>query len=321
MMKAIEDDQVMLSTYKASRFVKPFIKEVDQWERDISYILEITEALLTVQRQWLYLENIFAGEDIRNQLPKETVEFEYLNNSWKVVMTRINKDSNAYRATHQEGLDKQLNDMNTRLEDIQKSLDMYLETKKVIFPRFYFISNDDLLEILGQSKNPPAVQSHLKKLFDNIKSLKLQKASIGAKTEALSMFSQEGEEVPFTGALTLEGPVEAWLCDVEATMRSTLKDLLRQCKAALKKNLSKRDKWLKEWPGQLCITASQMQWTADCTRALQQVKSRGDKKPLKSLKKKQVNRISFCFSKNEIFLIKNRKNFHFYFFYFPEILK
>ena len=38
----------------------------------------------------------------------------------------------------------------------------------------------------------------------------------------------------------------------------------------------------------LCITASQMQWTADCTRALQQVKSRGDKKPLKSLKKKQV---------------------------------
>jgi hypothetical protein len=34
-----------------------------------------------------------------------------------------------------------------------------------------------------------------------------------------------------------------------------------------------------------------MQWTADCTRALQQVKSRGDKKPLKSLKKKQVNHL------------------------------
>ena len=141
--------------------------------------------------------------------------------------------------------------MNTRLEDIQKSLDMYLETKKVIFPRFYFISNDDLLEILGQSKNPPMVQQHLKKLFDNLKSLKLQKASIGQKTEALSMFSQEAEEVPFTGALTLEGPVEAWLCDVESTMRSTLKDLLRQCKASLKKHLNKRDKWLKEWPGQV----------------------------------------------------------------------
>jgi dynein heavy chain len=203
-------------------------------------------------------------------------------------MTRINKDANAYRATHHEGLDKQLNDMNTRLEAIQKSLDMYLETKKVIFPRFYFISNDDLLEILGQSKNPQAVQPHFKKLFDNIKSLKLQKASMGGKIEALSMSSTEGEEVPFAGSLVLEGPVEAWLCDVESTMRVTLKDSLRNCKASLKKNLNKRDKWLKEWPGQLCITASQMQWTADCTRALQQVKARQDKKPLKSLKKKQV---------------------------------
>ena len=291
-MKGVEDDQIMLSTYKASRFVKPFIRDVDGWEKEISRILEITESILTVQRQWLYLENIFAGEDIRNQLPKETVEFENLNNAFKVIMTRIYKDPNAYRATHYEGLDKQAADMNNRLEEIQKSLDMYLETKKVIFPRFYFISNDDLLEILGQSKNPPAVQQHLKKLFDNLKSLKLQKSAIGNKTEALAMFSSDGEEVAFMGPLTLEGPVEAWLCDVESTMRSTLKELLKNCKIALKKNLTKRDKWIKEWPGQLCITASQMQWTADCTRALQQVKSRGDKKPLKSLKKKQTSMLN-----------------------------
>jgi len=83
-MKAIEDDQIMLSTYKASRFVRPFIRDVDHWEREISKVLEITESILTVQRQWLYLENIFAGEDIRNQLPKETVEFENLNNAFKV---------------------------------------------------------------------------------------------------------------------------------------------------------------------------------------------------------------------------------------------
>ena len=52
--------------------------------------------------------------------------------------------------------------MNTKLEEIQKSLDMYLETKRQIFPRFYFLSNDDLLEILGQSKNPDAVSNYWK---------------------------------------------------------------------------------------------------------------------------------------------------------------
>lgn len=73
------------------------------------------------------------------------------------------------------GLLDKLVEMNGALEEIQKSLDMYLETKRHIFPRFYFLSNDDLLEILGQSRNPEAVQPHLKKCFDNIKSLKIQK--------------------------------------------------------------------------------------------------------------------------------------------------
>ena len=124
-------------------------------------------------------QNIFLGEDIRKQLPRESADFDEVNAKWKVIMTRINKDRNALRGTHHEGLLEELNDMNVKLEEIQKSLDMYLETKRQIFPRFYFLSNDDLLEILGQSKNPKAVQPHLKKCFDNIKQLEMNKVNMG----------------------------------------------------------------------------------------------------------------------------------------------
>ena len=52
----LEDHQVTLSTMKASRFVKAFEKTVDVWERSLSTIMECIEMILTVQRQWMYLE-------------------------------------------------------------------------------------------------------------------------------------------------------------------------------------------------------------------------------------------------------------------------
>ncbi|XP_032178406.1 dynein heavy chain 2, axonemal isoform X12 [Mustela erminea] len=288
--QALEDNQVALSTMKASRFVKAFEKEVDHWERCLSLILEVVEMVLTVQRQWMYLENIFIGEDIRKQLPNESALFDQVNSSWKSIMDQMSRDSNALQSTHRPGLLDTLTQMNTVLEDIQKSLDMYLETKRHVFPRFYFLSNDDLLEILGQSRNPEAVQPHLKKCFDNIKLLRMQKVGgPGSKWEAVGMFSGDGEYVDFLHPVLLEGPVESWLGDVERTMRVTLRDLLRNCRLALKKFLNKRDKWVKEWAGQVVITASQIQWTADVTKCLLTAKERGDKKILKVMKKKQVS--------------------------------
>lgn len=67
-----------------------------------------------------------------------------------------------------------LKSISADLDRCQKSLTNYLESKRISFSRFYFISNDDLLFILGSS-NPRAIQPHLLKLFDNVKELQFGK--------------------------------------------------------------------------------------------------------------------------------------------------
>lgn len=282
----LEDHQVTLSTMKASRFVKAFESDVDYWERTLSTVLEVVEMFLLVQRQWMYLENIFTGEDIRRQLPVETNKFDLIDQDFLKIGQQLHKDPNAQSATKAPGLLKTLNDMNEVLEQIQKSLDEYLETKRQYFPRFYFVSNDDLLEILGQSKNPNAVQPHLLKCFDNIKSLELLTPPGRKVTQAVGMHSSDGEYVPFKSPVPLEGPVEGWLLRVEGEMRHTLKALLQECIIAHKKQ--KRDKWLRDWAGQLVLTVSQLTWTNQCVNAMSDSKS-GSKKGLKALKKKWVS--------------------------------
>jgi len=284
---SLEDNVVTLSTMKASKFALSFLPELEKWEQTLALVSETIECILNVQRAWMYLENIFVGsEDIRKQLPAESKMFDGVNTTWKQVMKQLQQEGNVVNGCRIDGMLGTLNDMESKLEKIQKSLDQYLETKRQAFPRFYFISNDDLLEILGQAREPMAVQPHLKKCFEAIKSLKMEPPGKDGRRnyEAFGMNSPDGEYAAFTpGCVVIDGAVEAWLLEIEVVMRSSLKKTLNLTLAGQKG--AKREKWVNDFPGQLLITAGQTSWTTDCEKGLAECE-KGNRAGMRTVKKK-----------------------------------
>lgn len=123
-----------------------------------------------------------------------------------------------------------------------------MESKRVVFPRFYFLSNDELLEILAQTKNSHAVQPHLGKCFDAIK--RLEFGSKGTSlTDIVAMISPEGENIPFLRTVKARGNVENWLGKVEEAMVAALHKALKV--ALLKFKTTVRHHWALQHPAQV----------------------------------------------------------------------
>jgi dynein heavy chain len=66
-----------------------------------------------------------------------------------------------------------LTDISKKLDESQKILLSLLEQKRSEFPRFYFVSSDELFELLGNSKDPSKVNKHIRKCFEGVNKLKI----------------------------------------------------------------------------------------------------------------------------------------------------
>ena len=124
------------------------------------------------------------------------------------VISRIEKSKNVVIATNQKNLFEELEVIQSELVICEKALAEYLETKRLAFPRFYFVSSADLLDILSNGNNPVMVAKHLTKLFDSMANLRFNKDSAGEVTKiANAMFSKDGEMVSFPSECDCSGQV------------------------------------------------------------------------------------------------------------------
>lgn len=192
-------------------------------------------------------------------------------------MALTHAEPSCVKVARRPGFLQSLIEANAKLEQIQKGLNDYLETKRLAFPRFFFLSNDELLEILAETKDPLRVQPHLKKCFDGIAMLQFEK-----NLDITACFDPKGEKVDFPYEKVNHkrinpndsgGNVERWLIEVEIMMK---KSLAYAIDFAMKDYLqSDRIEWLQRWQGQVLICINQTRWCVDVEGCLKDGNSTG----------------------------------------------
>jgi dynein heavy chain 1, cytosolic len=232
---------------------------------------------IDVQRQWVYLEGIFSGSaDIKHLLPSESQRFQNINNEFLAVMKKVYKSPFVVDVISIQGIQKSLERLAEMLNKIQKALGEYLEKERASFPRFYFVGDEDLLEIIGNSKDIVRVMKHLKKMFAGIATLQLNEEI----TEIQGFASREGEIILYRNPIQLkEFPkINDWLAKIESEMRVTLAQLLCDAVAELREfynveglaDPARFVEWIKLYPAQLVTLAIQVAWSSDSSEALDQ---------------------------------------------------
>ena len=290
MVEVLEDNQVQLQNLLASKYIGFFQTQVASWSTKLSNTDQVLEIWQEVQRTWSNLESIFIGsEDIRAQLPEDAKRFDGIDADYIEVSNRCSKINNVVDCTNQPNLFDQFESMQDRLALCEKALQEYLDTKRLAFPRFYFVSSADLLDILSNGNNPAVVAKQLSKLFAVVCNLKF--ISEDSK-DAVGMISSDGEYVEFGGekgkgtvTCDCDGRVEEWLMNVLIMMQETIRWECHFSFAAYEEK--PRSEWVFDNCAQVTLVGTQVWWAVEVNIAFGRLEE-GYENAMKEYVKKHI---------------------------------
>lgn len=216
---SIEDVKATIATVRSSHYVSTLRASADEWVRSLSAFEKAVRKLDRAQKLWDFISGILHSTDTLRQVPNSK-DITTLEKLWKGLYVRAKDDPNAFKVCMSNQTLPDLDQAIELLEKTQASIIEALETKRAVFPRLYFISDEQLLKLIAMQKEPFSIKQYLPFFFDGIANYYIETENHVPFISAV--LSAEGEVLKLT-QVKYRSNVEAWLQNLDEISKRSLR--------------------------------------------------------------------------------------------------
>ncbi|XP_074658718.1 dynein heavy chain domain-containing protein 1-like, partial [Tubulanus polymorphus] len=255
----LQESRVCIESMLVSPYLGDHRVQAEFWSTSLKELEELINLWNTCQKKWLYLLKVFEVPEVYCSLGELSSKFEDVNKTFLDFMDSVVCDATilsltsfgtkrrlpvtAIRPMQGEHARVTLQQLLIAEEMILKDLDSVYARLRREFPRFYFLSDGELIDVMSISRNPDSLIPYVRKLFPGIHNLTFKlppsklhnvNSSLDYAINAHKLLATEiegnyGEKVPLTNAVQPTPRLTQWMNDLEFNMKSTLASVLQHC--------------------------------------------------------------------------------------------
>lgn len=233
----IADTQEQLDQMLAVPFVQGIKDHVLSLSFKLENIAKILDEWLIFQSNWPLLYRLFNNEDIKNVLPACVQKFQIVRKRWQLIIKHTLEDTFLFVVCAFPQLYDILKENNNTLQWILSQVHKYIDTKRALMPRLYFLSNQEVLSMITTDDFQVFNQTiakmfmHIKNFDSNVIDEKdtsdgtiLPFNGIFSKFRLTGLVGDDGDTLPFTKPIQLSGDVDEWGPRVIEAMQLSVRD-------------------------------------------------------------------------------------------------
>jgi dynein heavy chain len=269
--------EVEVNLILRGRFGQAFIASALELQQYIAQAVEFIQSMMHAQSIWTTLSSLVHqhATDIENMFPHLKPNFAIADSDFRAAINRITSYQSLQDMTPiMPDLQRTTTALVNALTHCQKIVESWLDQRRLLYPRFYLLSNDELIKVLSEGiQTPRKLLVYLPHVFKSVHSLEFATAVHSSGNEVIAVINRLGEtlslprEVKFRPRETI---VEDWFKELEAGLKQSLKSSVLDGvrKIATSTIAHRLATWAVLESLQVVLLSFKVQWTGLVERAL-----------------------------------------------------